>query len=130
MHRCVAKLRAYIMILSASATSITAGTRTDGADSNPVGLENLSWVCRYYSRHPLLGRRIKRSSPIPSASGHSYPRAYGSPMFPDLSPSCAFAFASFTNFVRRVSRKQRLKADSKTEAQPKITDCNLQWNIR
>lgn len=43
------------------------GTRTDG--SNPVGLENLSSVCRYYSRHPLLGRRIKRGPPPPSASG-------------------------------------------------------------
>lgn len=73
VHRCVAKLRvgsrADITDSRRKCDKYNGGTRTDGVGSNPVGLENLSSVCRYYSRHPLLGRRIKRGSPPPSVSG-------------------------------------------------------------
>lgn len=69
VHRCVAKLRADITDSRRECDKYNGGTGTDGAGSNPVGLENLSSVCRYYSRHPLLGRRIKRGPPPPSASG-------------------------------------------------------------
>lgn len=90
------------------------GTRTDGAGSNPVGLENLSSVCRYYSRHPLLGRRIKRDPPPPSASGLVSSSPYGGPMFPDLSPPLCFRFCKLRKLRTGVGRERA--AGSKSEA--------------
>lgn len=80
------------------------GTRTDGAGSNPVGLENLSTVCRYYSRHPLLGRRIKRGPPPPSVSGLASSSIWRSHVFRPVLPLLCFRFCKLRKIRADVSR--------------------------
>lgn len=126
------------VIMGASATSITAA-RERGAGSNPVGLENLLRVCRYYTLPSPVTRtyrQIKRGPRLRSVSGF-VPRAYhGAPSPPRVFPVCfrrcrkLRAFLAFARGSVRRERRRKNVAEKAATSGSAICDRALDKSFR